>query len=162
MPTGKRGQHGFAYLFVLMLIGLMGLGLAAAGTLWHTESRREREAELLFIGMQYRKAIQDYYELDPNQPRLPQSFDDLLEDTRRPEPARHLRKIWRDPFGGELQPIRAPDGSGIVGVHSASTQPPLKIAGFPTEIQAFEQAKEIADWRFVFEPPVAAVPRNPP
>lgn len=152
MPTGSR-QRGFTYLFVLMLIGLVGLGLAAAGTVWKTNAQREREAELLFIGMQYRQAIKSYYELEPGQPRLPQSLNDLLEDNRRPEPVRHLRKRWRDPFGGELQTIHAPDGSGIVGVHSASAQAPYKRSGFPPEYESFVAAKSLADWRFEFQPP---------
>lgn len=161
MPTGSpRHQQGFAYLFVLMLIGFVGLGLAAAGTLWRTESQREREAELLFIGAQYRQAIKSYYELDPAQPRLPKSLDNLLEDDRRPVPVRHLRRIWRDPFGGELRPILSPDGSGIVGVHSGSTLHPLKTAGFPPEFESFADAATYADWRFVFEPP-APPPTNP-
>lgn len=155
MPTGSR-QRGFTYLFVLMLIALVGLGLAAAGTLWQTEAQREREVELLFIGTQYRQAIKNYYELDPNQPRLPQSVDELLEDNRRPEPVRHLRKRWRDPFGGELQTIAAADGKGIVGVHSSSTLQPFRTSGFPVEFESFEGAAHYADWRFVFDPPAAA------
>ncbi|MCL5061183.1 MAG: type II secretion system GspH family protein, partial [Candidatus Thermoplasmatota archaeon] len=60
MPSGKASQSGFAYLFALMLIALIGMGLAAAGTLWRTDSRRAREAELLFVGDQYRQAIRSY------------------------------------------------------------------------------------------------------
>jgi type II secretory pathway pseudopilin PulG len=37
MPTGKTTQSGFTYLFVLMMIALIGMGLAAAGILWRTE-----------------------------------------------------------------------------------------------------------------------------
>ncbi|MEW6120849.1 MAG: type II secretion system protein [Pseudomonadota bacterium] len=154
MPTGKR-ERGFSYLFVLMLVGLIGLGLAAAGTLWKTEAQREREAELLFIGTQYRQAIKSYYELDPNQPRLPQSVDDLLEDNRRPEPVRHLRRAWRDPFGGEWQWIQSQDPRGIVGVHSSSTLAPLRTSGFTPPFEGFTDARSHADWRFVFDPPAA-------
>lgn len=160
MPTGSR-ERGFTYLFVLMLIGLLGLGLAASGTLWQTESQREREAELLFIGAQYRQAIKQYYEFEPNQPRLPQSVDDLLADNRRPVPVRHLRKRWRDPFGGELHLIQAVDGSGFVGVHSASKQTPLKRSGFPPAFDAFTAASTLADWRFEFQPPARANPAEP-
>jgi type II secretory pathway pseudopilin PulG len=157
MPTGKNFQSGFSYLFVLMLIALAGMGLAAAGTLWSTESQRAREADLLFIGDQYRQAIRSYYALDPAQPRLPQSIDDLLEDQRRPDIVRHLRKAWRDPLtGGELALIRSPDGQGIVGIHSRSTRRPFKIAGFLPRDGAFAEADSYADWQFLF------VPANPP
>ncbi len=152
MPTG-RAQGGFAYLFVLMLIALVGLGLAAAGTLWRTESQREREADLLFVGAQYRQAIKSYYELQPNAPRLPQSIDELLEDERTLPPTRHLRRAWRDPFGGELQLILAPDTRGIVGVVSASTLHPFRTAGFPPEFESFAGVGSYAGWRFTFTPP---------
>lgn len=166
MPTGKADQRGFTYLFVLMLIALIGMGLAAAGTLWRTELQREREIELLFVGAQYRQAIQAFYQLEPDNPRLPHSLDELLEDPRRPQPVRHLRKKWRDPFGGELQLILAPDGKGIVGVHSASNRRPLKQAGFPLEFDAFADASSYADWRFAFNPPplpaAGPIPGPPP
>lgn len=150
MPTGKPAQHGFAYLFALMLIALIGMGLAAAGTLWRTESQREREAELLFIGDQYRQAIKSYYQLDPAQPRLPQSVDDLLADSRQPGIVRHLRRAWRDPMtGGEFVLIQAPDGAGIVGVASRSGQRPFKTAGFSQADAAFSEAASYAGWRFI-------------
>ena len=43
MPSGKASQRGFAYLFVLMLIATIGLGLAAAGSLWQTDAQRARD-----------------------------------------------------------------------------------------------------------------------
>jgi type II secretory pathway pseudopilin PulG len=154
MPTGKSTQSGFSYLFVLMLIALIGMGLAAAGSLWRTDAQRAREVELLFIGSQYRQAIRSYYESDRAQPRLPQSVDDLLEDHRRPEIVRHLRRAYRDPFtGGEFMLIRDPDTQGILGVVSQSTAAPFKTAGFPSENAAFSGTASYAEWRFVFTPP---------
>jgi type II secretory pathway pseudopilin PulG len=157
MPTGKTTQSGFTYLFVLMMIALIGMGLAAAGTLWRTEVQREREADLLFIGNQYRQAIRSYYELDPAQPRLPQSIDELLEDNRRPDTVRHLRRAYRDPItGGEFVLIRSSDKKGIVGVYSQSTGHPFKTAGFLPEYGTFAKAASYADWRFVFIPAVVS------
>jgi type II secretory pathway pseudopilin PulG len=158
MPTGKPAQSGFTYLFVLMLVALVGMGLAAAGALWHTESQRAREAELLFVGDQYRQAIRSYYELDPAQPRLPQSIDELLEDDRRPDIVRHLRHAYRDPFTGrELALIRDPDTRGIVGIYSPAPGRPFKTAGFSSEDEAFKGAKSYAGWRFVVVLPSRAV-----
>lgn len=168
MPTGKLAQSGFSYLLVLMLIALIGMGLAAAGTLWHTESQREREADLLFIGDQYRQAIRSYYELDPAQPRLPQSIDDLLEDNRRPNVVRHLRRAWRDPLTGDaFALIREPDTQGIAGVYSPAPGHPFKNAGFEMKDEAFKDAKSYAEWRFVIvlpsRPPAAQTsPQKPP
>lgn len=153
MRTGRHVQAGFSYLFVLMLIGLIGMGLAAVGTLWRTEAQRAREAELLFVGDQYRQAIQSYYQLEPAQPRLPSSIDDLLEDRRRLDIVRHMRRAWRDPMtGDEFALIQASDGRGIVGIHSRSTQHPFKKSGFASAHAAFVEAESYADWQFVFVP----------
>ena len=163
MPTGKSAQAGFTYLFVLMAITLIGIGLAAAGTLWRTESQRAREAELLFIGDQYRQAIRSYYMLEPALPRLPASIDELLEDRRRTGIVRHLRRAWRDPMtGGEFVLIHTPDGLGIMGVHSASTDAPFKTASFELADEAFTEMRSYTEWRFVFTPPaLAATPQLP-
>lgn len=159
MPAGKTAQSGFTYFYVLLLIALIGMGLAAAGTLWRTDAQRAREADLLFIGDQYRQAIRSYYQLDAAQPRLPARIDDLLEDKRRITPVRHLRRAWRDPVSGEpFVPIPAAAGPGIVGVHSPSTQRPFKRAGFSTENASFIEAARHADWRFVFVPPPVVQP----
>ncbi len=159
MPTGKRRQAGFSFLLVLMLIALIGMGLGMAGTLWHTDTQRTREAELLFIGNQYRQAIRSYYELEPAQPRLPQSIDDLLEDSRRPVTVRHLRRAYRDPIsGGEFALIRTPDTQAITGVVSESGGRPFKRTGFPLEYEAFAEANSYAEWQFVFTPPPPVKP----
>lgn len=161
MPTGKSAQSGFTLLYVLMLLVLIGMGLAAAGTLWKTDAQRDREADLLFAGDQYRQAIRSYYELEVASPRLPQSIDELLTDNRRLPPVRHLRRAYRDPFtGNAFMLLRTPDTQGIIGVHSASTQAPLKVAGFLPEDEAFAEASNHGDWRFVFGLP-ASTPSPP-
>ncbi|HQT31714.1 MAG TPA: type II secretion system protein [Thiobacillus sp.] len=153
MPTGKSRQSGFTYLFILMLLALIGMGLAAAGTLWRTDAQSAREAELLFVGDQDREAIRRYYEFDPAQPRLPQTIDDLLLDNRRPTSLRHLRRAYRDPVtGGAFSLIRAEDGGGISGVHSPSSDTPQKSAGFAPAYDSFADAARYADWQFVFSP----------
>ena len=162
MRIGKTCQAGFSYLFVLMLIVLVGLGLAAAGSLWKTDAQRAREADLLFVGEQYRQAIRSYYELDPGQPRLPQTLDDLTSDNRRPTPVRHLRRAYRDPItDGEFVLIRAPETQGILGVHSPATRVPLKTAGFSAEDQHFTGAASYNEWQFVFTPPAANATSKP-
>jgi hypothetical protein len=162
MLTGNPApQRGFTYLYVLMLITLVGLGLGSAGMLWHVEAQRDHEAELLFIGDQYRQAIRSYYLLDPGQPRFPQSVDDLLEDNRHPTVVRHLRRAYRDPFtGGELALVRDPETHGISGVYSQAPGHPFKVAGFPAADAAFAGSTRYAAWRFVFSPPLRLPPRD--
>ena len=149
MPPGKHKQAGFSYLFTLMLIALIGMGLAAAGTVWQTDTQRAREAELLFIGDQYQQAIRSYYELEPTTPRLPQSIDELLEDNRRPTSVRHLRRAYPDPFTGQqLALILEPETQGIVGVHSLSTAQPFKIAGFTPGHEAIRGCRQLQRMAF--------------
>ncbi|HJV09936.1 MAG TPA: type II secretion system protein, partial [Burkholderiales bacterium] len=74
-------SRGFTYLGVLFLAVIMAGGLAITGDVWHTATMREKEAELLFVGNQYRKAIQRYYLTGP-QRQYPRSLEDLLKDPR--------------------------------------------------------------------------------
>ena len=57
MVTRRRTAAGFTYLTALFIVAMMGGGLALVGEVWHTSAMREREAELLHIGNEYRKAI---------------------------------------------------------------------------------------------------------
>ena len=139
---------------VLFLVAIMGVGLGAIATVWHTASKREREAELLFVGDQFRKAIASYHDagLGDNK-RYPQALDDLLEDKRLPTVKRHLRKIFVDPMTGNTEwGLIKLTGAGIIGVHSLSSDQPLKVAGFPAEYASFSLAKQYSDWVFASAP----------
>lgn len=152
-PARRSHQTGFTYLLALILIALFGLGLGAAGMVWKTDQQRTREAELLFIGNQYRQAIQSYYEFDKNAPRLPRSVENLLQDDRGLTTVRHLRRAWLDPFTGQpFVLIPSGEGEGFGGVTSASTQAPLKKKGFDPRDSNFSEAATYAEWRFVYTP----------
>ena len=53
-------QKGFTYLTILFVVAIMGAGLALTGQVWHTAAMRDKESELLYVGNQYRKAIERY------------------------------------------------------------------------------------------------------
>ena len=148
-------QRGFTYLGLLYAVALASTALLAAGGLWSTQARREKEEELLFVGSQIRAAIGAYWDKAPaGQPHaLPRTLDDLLDDKRWPARRRHLRKVFRDPITGvpEWGLIQAPDG-GVVGVYSRSDAAPLRRAGFAPEYADFADASSYRDWRFVFVP----------
>ena len=156
--VSRRRTGGFTYLAVLFAVAILAGGLGVAGEMWETAAQREREAEALFIGNQYRVAIQRYYLSGP-QRQYPPSLEDLLKDPRRPGTERYLRKLYPDPLtGAPWVPIPGPPG-GIAGVRSASEAAPLKIAGFKPRDAAFEGKQKYSDWQFVFQPVVArAVP----
>lgn len=148
----RRGQRGFTYLGVLILVALAGVALAGAGELWSTASKRDKEAQLLFAGDAFRRAIGSYYEGSPGAKQFPQRLEELLEDKRLPVTRRHLRRIYVDPMTGKPEWGLVKHGDRIVGVHSLSGEKPLKTANFRPEDDAFKGSGAYSDWRFVYAP----------
>ncbi|MET1081491.1 MAG: type II secretion system protein [Burkholderiales bacterium] len=142
---------GFTYFTVMMVVVIMGAGLAAIGTVWHQAARREKERELLFVGGEFRRAIGRYFEGSPGGPQFPKSLDDLLLDKRLPVVSRHLRKVYVDPMTGtrDWGLVKDPAGA-IVGVYSKAEGKPLKSAKFNEEDKAFDAAIAYSDWKFVY------------
>lgn len=147
-------QKGFTYVWIMFVVALIGITLAAGGQVWRTKAKREKEKELMFAGDQFRQAIGSYYESSPEIPRrYPDSLEKLLLDNRFPAVKRHLRKIYFDPMTGsdEWGLIRQP-GIGIVGVYSLSTQAPLKKTNFHARDASFKGAESYRDWKFIYSP----------
>ena len=160
----KRAR-GFTYLTALFVVAILAGGLALAGTVWEQAAAREREAELLFIGQQYRRAIGLYYNSTPGAAkRYPPALEDLLKDPRQPTTQRYLRKLYPDPLGGkEWGLVKGSDG-GVAGVYSLSEAKPIKVSGFKVRDAAFEGAQKYADWKFMHTPatqPAGAKPAAP-
>lgn len=142
-------QRGFGYLLVLFALAVMGLTLAGAGQVWHAAAQREKEAELLFIGNQFRLAIGAYYAMTPDAGRqYPARLEDLLEDRRFPLPLRHLRQIYRDPMTGSTQWGLVKAGDRIMGVHSLSESTAFKTV-FSGRDAVFAGTTHYAQWVFV-------------
>lgn len=150
MVNSVHFEEGFTYLVVLLAIALMGAALALTGTVWHTEVRREKETELLFIGGEFRRALKQYYQAGG---QYPKRLEDLLKDTRQPVTVRYLRKIYTDPITGKKDWgfVRGPD-NGIIAVYSSSGDAPLKTAGFTLADKDFEGKTKYSEWQFVALP----------
>jgi type II secretory pathway pseudopilin PulG len=148
-------SRGFTYLTILFAIAILSTGLALIGEVWHTSAMREKEAELLQIGDEYRKAIERYYLSGPR--IYPRSLSDLIRDPRQPGTVRHLRKLYPDPITGgtEWGLVKSADG-GIAGVHTLSEEKPLKSSGFRVRDAAFEGSARYSDWKFIYAPQAAA------
>jgi hypothetical protein len=143
--------QGFVLLWLLFWVAGLGVGMAALGSLWHTASQREKEAELLFVGDQFRQAIEAYHRRSPGgQPRYPARLEDLLQDPRFPQTVRHLRRLYVDPVTGKREwgLIKAADG-GIAGVYSLARVPPMKTGGFPARYADFAGRTSLGSWRFM-------------
>lgn len=150
MVTRACRSSGFTYLTILFVVAIMGAGLALVGEVWHTAVVREKEAELLYVGNQYRKAIERYYLAGPRQ--YPRTLSDLLKDSRQSGTERYVRRLYPDPVTGkDWSIVKAPDG-GIMGVHSVSNDKPLKTARFLIRDREFESAVSYSDWKFVYVP----------
>ena len=149
-------QRGLILLALLLMLVLAGLGSLVAAEVWATTMQREREAQLLFVGDEYRRAITRYYQMTPTRVKVfPRSLNDLIEDDRFPTRVQHLRRLYPDPItGGDWELVKL--GEGIVGVHSRSDAETLKKAGFPKQYREFELAKTYDQWLFVARPSPAA------
>jgi len=145
----RAGEGGFTYIWLLAAIAIIAVGLAAIGEVASTTAKREREAELLFVGDQFARAIAEYHASSPGAPKYPQKLEELLADNRYPNARRYLRRVYPDPMSGRADwgLVRGP-GGGIVGVHSQSMERPLKIANFPQGYESFAGATVYSAWRF--------------
>lgn len=157
----RSTERGFTFVGLLIIVMIMGAALAGMGTFFSHEARREKERELLFVGHQFRDAIESYYRRSPGAPSYPQTLADLLQDKRFPMPQHHLRRLYADPITGEADwvAVQMPGGGGIMGVHSSSDAAPIKTGNFDAADAAFEDARHYADWLFVYKPPQP--PNNP-
>lgn len=147
-------QRALAFLALLIVVAVMGAALAAAATVWRQSLQRAQERELLFVGLQYRRAIRLYYESSPGIKAYPPTLATLLRDERVPGTRRHLRRPYRDPLANSERwgLVPAPNG-GIMGVYSLAPGRPLKRAGFPPELGWSGGGPSFADWKFVYLPP---------
>ncbi len=170
-PARRERQRGFNYLWMLMTVALLGVGLAIAGESYSLAARRDRERELLFIGAQFREALRSYHQaqMRAGQREYPASLDALLADDRFAGVKRHLRRVYVDPMTGKSEWGLVRIAGRIVGVHSLSEQAPLKQANFDLADAAFEGSTRYSDWVFrhtpepasaeTLVPPPAEVPR---
>lgn len=149
----RRRTGGFTYVGLLITVAVMGLGLAAYGELYSHAAQREKEAELIFIGGQFRDAIASYYNKSPGTKAYPKKIDDLLEDNRFPMPQHHLRRLYRDPMTetADWALVEAP-GGGFMGVYSRSEETPIKTGNFAVAEEAFEGAEHYTKWVFAYSP----------
>ena len=91
-----RGARGYAMAALLVSIAVMGILMSAAMPVWRQTARREKEAELVFRGEQYARAIGLYQRRFAA--AFPPSIDVLVEQ-------KFLRRKYKDPMteDGEFQ-----------------------------------------------------------
>ena len=151
-PLITYKQSGFTFLWTLLLIAMMGVGLTVVVEFHTTALQRDKEKELLSIGHQFRLALQRYYEVQIPGSKFdyPTTMDSLVKDSRIPGLHRHLRKIFIDPITGKSEWGLIIMGGRIVGIHSLSDQMPIKQDGFKADDQSFKGKQKFSDWVFSY------------
>jgi type II secretory pathway pseudopilin PulG len=179
-PIGcPSAPHGYAMVTLLVALSIMAVMVTAAMPVWKQVSRREREAELIFRGEQYARAI-SLFQRKNGPGSLPASLDQLVAQ-------RFLRKKYKDPItSDDFALVRlsqtAPPGStqtgrgrgGAVAPAGASqpgvvvlqeTSGPGTTSGAISGVVSKSKEKSLRlykgrnhynEWQFVFTPPAAA------
>jgi type II secretory pathway pseudopilin PulG len=146
-------SSGFSYIGLLIVVAIISLIAASSVQIGAVTQRREAEAELLAVGLEFKRAVKNYFESTPaGVPAVaPRTLNDLLRDGRYPGVKRYLRKIYNDPLTGNADwgIIRSPDG-GILGVYSKAQGEPIRRDNFPDEFFHFKGKKRYRDWVFVY------------
>ena len=153
-------QGGFTYIAVLLAMLLLALSTQGVMTYVAQQAQREREADLLRIGLAYAQAIGAYYEATPGSvKRWPRQLDDLIEDRRLVSTRRYLRELYPDPVTRlpDWELVKAPDG-GIAGVRSRSEAVPLRDSSIDLDGVTVTAATRYSDWQFVYQPAPPASP----
>jgi type II secretory pathway pseudopilin PulG len=149
-----RRQGGFSYVIVMFVVAILSILSVRALENSLTRARRDKEAELLWVGQAYRDAIRRYYEGTPGSGKTyPPDLVSLLDDSRTTSRTRYLRKLYRDPVtdSGDWGLVLTDDGK-VMGVYSLSQQQPLKTGGFDSDFVNFAGAKSYREWQFVYQP----------
>lgn len=100
-------QAGYNLVFLIALFTLMSVMLTAALPVISTQIQREREAELIFRGLQYAEGIRVFQQRFG---RFPNTLEELIEL----EP-RSIRQLWTDPM--------TENGRWALVLASSATQP---------------------------------------
>lgn len=154
----KNSQTGFTYVMILVVVIITGIFAEVASIYTSRLRQMDREAELLFRGEAYRSAIKSFYESGVPIKAFPHALSDLVKDPRSVKKS-HLRTLYPDPFGSELEGwmlLRASDG-GISGVASKSMAIPIKTGNFKLGNEKFENAATYTQWVFEYANAVSGI-----
>jgi len=173
-------QRGYAMVTLLVALSIMAVMATAAAPVWKQVSRREKEAELIFRGEQYARAI-SLFQRKNGPGSLPASFDQLVDQ-------HFLRKKYKDPItsddfaalrlGTSTPPGSAQPGPGRGGLPPAAASQPGTtlqettalgtastasgpISGVVSKskeksIRVYKGRNHYNEWQFVFTPPTPA------
>ena len=116
----QMDNRGYAMAALLVAISVMAVFLSAAMPSWYTMAKREREAELVFRGQQYARAVTLFQRKFAG--AYPPNLDILLSQ-------KFLRKQYKDPMtNGDFQLVPVGDAAGLQAQASATPGGPAGSA----------------------------------
>jgi hypothetical protein len=114
----RRNQAGYALLFVVFMVATIIIAATAVTPSVLTEGRREKEADMVWRGEQYERAIGLYYKKFG---KYPTKVEDLTHQTNG---VRFLRQAYTDPMNKDDGSWRfiyvGPNGQLIGSLHQTS------------------------------------------
>ena len=146
----KKPAAGFAVVAALLAVAIAAAGSLAALRYGAAREQREKEAWLLFVGNEYRVALERYAAASKgNAVRGPRELEDLLIDRRGSKPVHHLRRLYPDPMTGRLDWVLLRDAKGgITALHSNSSRAIMRRSAFGAAEKDFERATSYRGWVF--------------
>ena len=112
------GQAGYAMAALLVGVAIMGVLMSVVLPVWSHAAKREREAELIFRGEQYARAIELYQRQYVG--AYPPDLDTLVDQ-------RFLRRLYTDPMTdsgqGEFQAVYQSQLDDIQGGPATAARP---------------------------------------
>lgn len=128
-----QGDRGYAMAALLVGMSITAVLMSAAMPVWSQFAKREREAELIWRGEQYARAVGLFQRKYAN--TFPPTVDILVEQ-------RFLRKKYKDPVTGEdFQPIPAGGGMPPGSIAApGSSQVGQQFQGRPNGVGQFGQS----------------------
>ena len=121
----RRREDGYILLTLLLMVALMGIFALMVITPIKFELKREREQEMIHRGVQYSRAIRNYYKKFGRYPTR-------LEDLDNTNNLRYLRKHYKDPETGKEFKLLHYGDPGVSLTGSVGSTP---IAGANTVAQ---------------------------
>lgn len=124
-PSAAIAEAGFALAAMLVAIAVMSVMLMVALPTWRHQAQREKEAELVFRGEQYARAIGLYRRKLAG--AYPPSLDILVAQ-------KFLRKKYKDPITGEdFVPVFAnsAEALGVTATTTTTTTTPSTASTAP-------------------------------
>lgn len=132
---------------LLVAMGVMAVVLSTTLPVFSTVARREREAELVFRGQQYARAVSLFQRKYGN--ALPPNLDVLLNE-------RFLRKQYKDPITGDDFQLVGPGSPELAEAVNSAPGQQQPGRGGPQVVQQQQQQRQQTSGRGVQSNPVTA------